>query len=690
MREWVLVGSIGPVGAFVASGRRSRDLWWGSTWVSECSLAVAKRLARGGPEVEVTMILPTRGRMEEVESRFQRDRYGQRINNRILARVVAPSADAVRALAEECRREANSHLAEKIEHTEERAGGSHGLVRSALDFLLDRRALDRQLDAIRNGDFVETYFAWSPWEETSRGSRSSIERADDLLTARKSARLFREPEWTRAGFRRSDLDAGRDSVFRPTPEAGPGGKRGPTPEARLHRRRLGVGPDEGLDAVGLGRRLALFGKGEPRIGALPFPPLSRVTFDPWLVAAEKTARPALDAVKEILDEAWKRREETFHIWCSPARDPERPIEESRPGYGRFRYDASFLMEGGLPALQRELEQELSRAPGAEEEIRQALDDLESLREPVAFLHGRLAVPPPYFGLLMMDGDGIGSRLKEAGRISPSSDPVDESEPVIALAEHLYRFADQAEDVVSRIGHGCAFFVGGDELAAYLPLDLALDTVRKLARLFSEGSEQHAGSDGPLTLSAGLAIGHLKDDLRATRRAATEALRDAKKGRRKAEKEAASGTAQPGWLAIRERPRSGEARHCAGPTPDLCADLDAWRDLLLADRLSLRTPRILHELGLRFRDERGHGGSRGLDLAKGRIRNQWERSGKDPAEEPADTSRETHLAECETRLVERLREAPSWEGLFRLADEIAIAGRIAKIHALREAKTGGTR
>lgn len=658
MKGWALAGSVGPVGAFIAAGRRSRDLWWGSTWASECTLAAASRLAEGQPGIDVTLILPTEERMKELSASPRSDRYSKRISNRLLARVSAGSADEIRGLAEASALAAQRHLERRIRDAVDKTGEGTSRKARAIEFLLDKSALKAQLDAILDGDFVETYFAWTPWpkdEAHPKDDETPVQRAHRLLDALKSARLFDAPRWSEPGRRRSDLDPGRDSVFKPTPDPPAGSRRGPSPEARLHRRRLGIGADEGLDAVALGRRLALFGEGEPQLGALPFPPLSRVTFDPWLEAAGRPeTRRWLDATKAVLDEASHRGDETFHLWCSPARDPERPIERSIPGHGRFRYDASFLMEGGLAALERELD----RARGADEdEIERAQQDLRRLSNPVRSLHERLGAPPPYFALVMMDGDGVGNRLASLTK----------ADELVGLAERLYAFADEAETIVSENGHGCAFFVGGDELAAYLPLDRALGTLLELAKTFST----HLGDDG-LTLSAGVAIGHLKADLRATRAAAHDAL-DKAKARRREALEKGDAASDEGWLEIRELPRSGEARRCTGPIPTICRDLREWQALLLEDRLSLRTPSILHELVLRFSTEDGDGGDLGLDLARGRIRSQWSRSTKEPVSE---------------RLDERLTSASSWEALFRLAHEIAIAGRIAKVHALRTGARGG--
>lgn len=48
MTQYVLTLSIGPVQEFIASARRSRDLWSGSWLLSEMAKAAAKSLFEAG------------------------------------------------------------------------------------------------------------------------------------------------------------------------------------------------------------------------------------------------------------------------------------------------------------------------------------------------------------------------------------------------------------------------------------------------------------------------------------------------------------------------------------------------------------------------------------------------------------------------------------------------------------------
>jgi len=90
--KYVLALSVGPVGSFIAAGRRSRDLWYGSTWLSETTrkVAVLLRDAQG-----VELLLPTAKRLQFVEEGGQdldHDR-GRRISNKVLALVDVAGGD---------------------------------------------------------------------------------------------------------------------------------------------------------------------------------------------------------------------------------------------------------------------------------------------------------------------------------------------------------------------------------------------------------------------------------------------------------------------------------------------------------------------------------------------------------------------------------------------------------------------
>ena len=675
MAEWLLAMTVGPVGRFIGAGRRSRDLWWGSTWVSECSVEIGLELLRGQrDEIAIELITPSRTRLQRIDRDFRGPglAFGGRISNRLLARVRGDklTPEAVAEIAHDCEARARRYVAGQLREAHgdlEQKGplfNKRGRLWIAEDFARQTEAVEEE------GDFLEFYAAWTP-VDNGDPNRRTFERVWALLDARKTARLFAAPGWTRPGRPKSDLDAGRDSVLRNARDVERSHGAEQAGDHRLARNRLGIGADENLDVLGLARRLAAFRPG-PKLRRLPFPPITRVAVEPWLrrVDEDRETRPAFEHLRRSLkEESGKARrdedhEQLFFAWSSPARDPQDEVGAPLEGEGFFRFDAGFLLENGLDALVRELERvggRLGSGRWAGSMLDHTLRFLDhTLRPSVARLHAVHGVPPPYYALLAMDGDGVGAALMEAAG----------SKDLAARVRALDEFADAAEAIV-RQHRGCAFYVGGDDLMAYLPLDEAPAAARELAAAFRDKTKEVFTGKGAVSLSGGLAIAHVKADLRGVRHQAEQALRSAKRHRR----EAANGRGeQPvSWLEIRELPRSGAARRCCGELERLVEDLDHWSDLLSRQLLSPRSAHLLMDLHERLvpatpgaDSDAEREPASGIELARHRIRAQIERASRQRDE----------------ILERRLAEIRSWDGVAALAAELKIAVRYQRVAALR--------
>ena len=659
--RWLLDMGIGPVGRFIAAGRRSRDLWWGSTWVSECTRRTAEWLHETH---DAELLVPTKERVREVGESSERGdslTYSGRVTNRIRCLVTAGGPDEVAEVARGAEEAARRVLAGLIRRSvgleglesehwskedREKAKARTRRIREWLAEVLDRKAFDRQLEEIETGDdFLEVFSVWTPVE--AEEFRDAYTRADELLTARKGARLFGPPAWTEPGHPKSDLDAGRDSVLKSIPDRRTG-RRSDASATAL--RRLGIGPDEGLDAVGLARRIAALTRG-PMLEPLPFPPLGRIAADAWIRKASAEHEKAFSRLKEILVEEKKRSDEgLFFLWCSPARDPEEPVVKPLDGEGVFRYDASLLFEGGLEAERAKFDRLKEQGAEDPDEIEHALEVLKKLREPIGFLQKHLGVPPAYYALLQMDGDGVGQALGQARSPQALQDCVGA----------LESFADRAETIV-RGHHGCAFYVGGDDLAAYLPVDTVTRAARDLARKFEEDVAPVFRDHGlgEMSLSGGIVLAHAKSDLRGVRREAHRALDEAKRRRHQARSEAA-------WLEVRDVPRSGSPRSCHGELETLVEDLEHWVELREKGELSLRSAHALLELVDRFGARRDDGGILGLELARSRLVAQQARSTKATSSDVPD----------------RVAKAKTWGEVERFAVELLAADRIYDTRKLR--------
>jgi len=465
-------------------------------------------------------------------------------------------------------------------------------------------------------------------------------------------------------------------------------------EAR--RVRVGIGSEERLDALALARRRAIFSRvPEAQLGKLPFPSLGRVALEPWIEGALAGVPEAMDdvlATLEQLDEEVSKGDAALFFLSSPVRDPgpRQSLEADR----RFGYDPNVLFEGAIPALRKAIDaprqlsvyasgvNELAHDEGdarLEGSNDRACQALQALVAPVAELHSKRGVPLPYYALVEADGDGVGRLLAEAHT----------QEIRQRLVQALYDFSKTAWDVIEQ-HQGCAFYVGGDELAAYLPVDRAMSAVATLAAEFAS-IVGNVVTDllptavtklGPATLTSGVAIAHVRDDLRGVRAQAHSALDEAKARRR----EALDGALKRlndgvrldpktwGWVVVRELPRAGSIRPSSGRTTEL-AEFHAILCALLESERKWISLSLAHDLLADAQSmERSDGKTFGLDLARARLTQKDRRSDRDQATMP-------ELA----RLQQRLTAVTSWNDVRDLAAEILLAERVVRVKQQRSSK-----
>lgn len=621
---YVIAAAIGPVGRFIAAGRRSRDLWYGSRLISEVTRRYAQALvAHQG----VTLWYPTASRIETPF--FPRSpealHRSPTISNKVLGYVVCEhQADAMKLL-QGADREAREFLRDQL-----------GVLADSRRFgrLLVRRRFDAQRDEILRGDFLEIFACLSP-HASGAPHEASIRDALDTLDAAKNTRAFAAALKT-PGVPRSSIDPGRDSVLEEYATESPSDVRA--------RRRVGVGATERLDAVALLRRSAQFDlKADAKILDLPFPPLARIAVDPWVQGVGDADLGRLSAELDRI------KPEVLAMFCSKCRDPHGSSSQ-KP----FPYDTSLLLEHGLEALVRDLEPRqryVEPRPSGEGRTQDAEDDgaalsdaamaLASIHPIVRSLHRKHGVPVPYYAILEADGDGIGERLKHASM----SD-------LQGLVGSLYEFADSAWDIVEQAHHGSVFYAGGDELLAFLPVDHALGAAEALQKQFARSVS--GGS-----LSCAVLFAHIKDDLRSTRRLVRDALGDTKRRRR------LDGSTVP-YLTLLEAPRSGVARSLTMPATRLTATIEAMKTSLEADILSMQTAHALRSLRdqLRVPD----GSEVGLNLAREIVAAKPRRSGRKEAIDLGASAWKT------------------WSDIDETAAAILLADRIRDVTAQR--KGGG--
>ena len=447
------------------------------------------------------------------------------------------------------------------------------------------------------------------------------------------------------------------------------------------RRGLGIRREERLDAIGLLRRRAVFdapAAGVPaELGKLPFPSIGRVAVEPWIegVADRRELQDVVDRLDRLGRARNRVERAALFLITTPVADPggARNVRGQR-----FGWDPAPILEDGIVALRRSLDalekqQRASRisngtppdpqdAPPKEEVLKRARRALDALKEPVLTLHKEHGKPHPYYALIEADGDGMGAALAglEAGPVRD------------AAVEALYAFADSAWPTIESHG-GCTFFAGGDELAAYLPLDSVLEVARALAGQFTsllEPAFRDGGASAPPTLSFGVAVAHVGEDLRRVRRQAGLALREAKRVRRRDQ-------AETSFIEVVEIPRGGAERRCGGATDEFLEQQEELQALLSADELSLSTAHGLLALCAKLGRGDGDGDDTGIDLAAKSVGLRCERQDRRDGE-----GREAWVQGARA-LVQRIERLKSWREVGRFAHGILLAERIRRVAVQRE-------
>lgn len=148
------------------------------------------------------------------------------------------------------------------------------------------------------------------------------------------------------------------------------------------------------------------------------------------------------------------------------------------------------------------------------ESRQLFQENEAANEELKEIRKELSKPnPPYYALLLGDGDKIGSA------ISALQTPESHQE----LSEVLSEFAAEARELTDSEEYGgCSIYCGGDDVLCLLPLHTAVRCAMKINELFRERLKEYG-----VTFSAGLVVAHGLEQLTEVREWAAEAEHTAK-------------------------------------------------------------------------------------------------------------------------------------------------------------------
>ena len=348
MPQSLILITLGPVQDFIASARRTRDLWFGSHMLSELSRAAARALHERGAD----LIMPAID--HEAQLRLQlsplddKDQPVFNVANKILA--ILPQGQDPAAAAAAARQAARDALLYFAQHVRQQHGGLLAPGRE--------QAWQEQLDT-----FLEFLAAWIELTEIDYDQARQTLEAE--VAARKNLRAYVPWRYAGQGIPKSSLDGARASVLRDDAHEHPQG------------RRLRLSRGEQLDAIGLIKRAG----GKPE----QFVPLVNVTLAAWFEHAEQVAPAPLQQLREQ---------------CH-ALGLDFVHRKDLPWLARFPYDGHLMSKDRHPILLEEL-----RATRGEADAPRAQDLIKTARE----LLRRAKAPSPYVACLVADGDRMGVAL----------------------------------------------------------------------------------------------------------------------------------------------------------------------------------------------------------------------------------------------------------------------------------------
>jgi CRISPR-associated protein Cmr2 len=330
-------------------------------------------------------------------------------------------------------------------------------VKEAHDLLLNY--VDEESWLKQKSGVIEFYAAWYPFDEevNYKQARREVSR---LLAARKGLRDFEVWEG-KFGIPKSSLDGRRENVLKECDNA-----------KKIGGVRIKKG--EALDLVGCVKRAG----GENK----SFPSVTRIAVDPWIrgFARKENTRELLKDLRKQCEKLCKNKVLS-------------KTDEKLRSYEDFPYEGQAL----LPQRYSDFEEGLSE-PALSETVDAEVKMGEIMR--------KLSPLPlePYLAVLVADGDRMG------GAISALDTPSKHRE----FSKTLAKFAENAREIV-RDYYGSCVYTGGDDVLAFLPLDMAVVCARKLHDAFGELWKENAncwGLKNTPTLSVGIAVGHAMEDL----------------------------------------------------------------------------------------------------------------------------------------------------------------------------------
>ncbi|MGI8588298.1 MAG: type III-B CRISPR-associated protein Cas10/Cmr2 [Chloroflexia bacterium] len=541
--EYLFLVSLGPVQDFIASARRSRDLWFGSWMLSELAKTAAGAI---GANSANKLIFPAPRNSEE------KGEDAPSGANKILARIDGDP----------------SQLAKDV-----------------------KKAICKRLDKIRDDAYKEVTWASEEQKDTALAQVKDLieyhwaalplsseadylgvrDRLEDLMAARKATRNFAAVTWG-SDMPKSSIDGLRESVIPEEEYARKGASDKDKQDKAAHLlKNYGAGPAERLSGVDLLKR---HGK---RGSESSSPSTSDGSASSFPSTSHIAALPLVERLSHIdnVEAAWKT-----YIAALEKLGADLPRVTANYQLYSFLdgYEPDLLFEERLVEL---FEGTLDKAEKNDRLVK-ARAALNAFRESV----GKPPRPMPYYALLLADGDNMGKAIAAQSTIKGHQE----------LSGKLDEFARKVRGIVETEHKGALVYSGGDDVLAFVPMHRVLDCAKDLARAF-EGKladfkyKSDKNEEKAPTLSVGVAVVHHLEPLSDALELAREAEREAKRVPGKAA------------LAVIVSKRSGSDTPVRGTWGTLDKRLDDYVTLYMEKKLPHGAAYELRDLALRL--DAGH-------------------------------------------------------------------------------------
>lgn len=491
--------NLGPVQGFIATARRSRDLWFGSYILSELSKSVALSLHNS----QARLIFPY---VDQLEKQLAPD-SDFLVTNIVFAELEAPNFDSARAVLEGARQAAQDRWQDLCNMAIRQIEKAHEKGRDMAEQVYDTRIWQAQL-----GDVLEIYSGVVP--VGPEGYAHANNRLRELLGSRKNTRSF-TPYGDNFQRPKSSLDGAQSSVLKVAEHHG----------VHRFRRRLGIEHAEQLDTSAMVKRVVGRERG--------FVPTARIASQEWI---EKiSTHPAYPELCQRLGQLTQMDLGT----ALGGRYAEYPWVETLPFDGQYLY--RFRVQA---------EQERMREDTWGNDLESGKATLRDLDKLLGQIYRECGVSPqPYYGLLLADGDKMGQLIDKANEKATDGDGHR------AISSALSAFAQSVPELMNR-HQGACIYSGGDDVLGLVPLHNAIAVADDLQQAFKQQLNDVAARHGLAenerpTLSMGIALVHFLHPLGDARQLASRAEQKAKGSQLPADE-------QRNAMCLWAQPRSGVA------------------------------------------------------------------------------------------------------------------------------------